>query len=572
MATSTEGLPPPQVFQDKVKPQDAPVGKGGPTVSQGVDKLKYVAQTYVPARKQEISTALASQPTKNQAEEKLHTADEKVVSSKQALNQAQSNVQKAERWGDVAEGAQGAVVGALHALGLAKGTRTVGERTAQVAQTQDQLEQAQRQLEQANQQHRQAQSDREAVQYYPREYLKAQLGVLERQLESALTALRALQDEKVPYSPMLTTSNEMTMALRDQDLLQEYIRLSERNNQGTELDEVLPLPIYRRIRERIGQEVEAVKQGRDEFFKEGEEVVFGVYRREYVTIPRYRKEDFYRGRAPKELERAKVRAEKGVLAFNRMVKEGIRYAEEKGLIGDEAAKRELAKNIARFAERGAGMYEDLKGDRGGIAAFVQQRFEGAPFSVVNDPYVIGCYQMEKLFDELRIPQGEARVPYVLAYAAGFRSSYDVRRLCFDGRFNDISRDGELVIGWLSDVLTSSNWTKIDRTQPKAQAVYVGGLTMPFNLGHSFQREIRMKNLGDAPVTSTTNWTDRWLERDCLEMEGEDTRLEAARIVKRINVANHTTELIEVAGEKDEPQLDFYGWNLFIPGDLATKIG
>lgn len=280
------------------------------------------------------------------------------------------------------------------------------------------------------------------------------------------------------------------------------------------------------------------------------------------------------------LRRINRRAEMAILTQDTVMGSGVDYAIEHSFIDpkDPTAVEVLRNKMAEFAQRGTGLYESESPTKLSEVAAYAKKILGPESSndfYLTDPYIRGCMAMQELFTQDNIPLGEARVPLVLAFAAGFNASYEATYSSVNSGGEIGCGRGDLALAWLSDVLPSND--HLEAVNENGNWVVKNtGKTEPFGLEHSLVKKIQLEEARTSTRVradmATSFGMNKYYEavkrEDALENEGHDTVLEAARILTRINHKNFKNGLMGYASlEKAYPELAGF----HIPGNIVVEL-
>lgn len=219
------------------------------------------------------------------------------------------------------------------------------------------VEQATSSLEAAVAQQQQVQSDAEAAQMYTSDYLKKQTG---ERAEELVEANR--------HGGPMGVSEKMTQALTYQERVQAQVRFYKENGYDLKEGDMLPLETYEEIKAFIGRE-----KGFGGRITEGE----------------------------------------ALTAMSAINEVALEYADSHGIPVDEQV-------LINAYTQGRKIVDGVMGsDSRAVRDFFSFRKESEHFSINEiGYYAIGSFQLDRFFKRYNIPEGEARVPYILAYSAG----------------------------------------------------------------------------------------------------------------------------------------------------------
>ncbi len=211
----TEGqLGEPQVYVDKVNPQDAPAAVGGPTADLMQQRVQAVENRY----EQRAETL----PQIAQQQPEASTLEAQTPEKQAQVAQAQANLDIASNPSNVVEPTG---INAFSTVRNFRGLRTPDQRDAAVATTTEQLNAAQAELEEHK-------LNVDSARLYSPEYLRRESNP--NRIAEILTSLSRGGSE--------TTSPEMSAALAGQDALQAEIRFYQ--EKGLNPDTLLPPRVF----------------------------------------------------------------------------------------------------------------------------------------------------------------------------------------------------------------------------------------------------------------------------------------------------------------------------------------
>ena len=202
-----------------------------------------------------------------------------------------------------------------------------------------------------------SEDDYTAASMFTKEYL---------QKESDPQRIAMLIDANSRRGP-LRASHEMITALHRQDLIQQEIKYYQEKGIEVPADKMLPLEVFTSLRDRIGKEWKYTGENVD----------------------------------------ASIRM---LTTFH---ESAIDYTDAHGLKVDQRALTEAVQQGMDITKLiGSGGPWDFAARRKGKSGAGNINFSDVGY------YAIGSFQLEEFFSKHRIPDGEARVPYIMAYTGG----------------------------------------------------------------------------------------------------------------------------------------------------------
>lgn len=567
-----EAPPVPEVFDDKMSKEIAPAAQGSATAKQAEAKNAYIKDIYVPSRLEDLTQAALHQPTEYAMTKRAVMAQEALTASGEEVGQATTELQAAQRKEDVVSGFRDRF---SQALGLSD-KRTTEQREEDIAAAEVKKAQAEADLEKAGKAQEAIKEAGETVHEHPPEYFAKQIRVLAHTLES-------IQRPDVP----LEVSEKMRKALEYKDTLQTYVRELVANGYDTDPTKNLPVETFQRIKKRTTEET---LQAKKLFKKSGGIAAIelperlpdlnGISKRNFIEIPASREPSLYYRDAfdEKDLELAQKRAVKAGLALTTITEAAGNYAEQHGMLSNPAAKETFVNNMRVFTEKGATAFEKMNGNQTAeLITFAREQYGTADTSLLDSPYVVGCYQLDKLFKEIGIPEGHDRIPYVMAFSAGLMSSYQIGA--------SVNRqEGASIAPWLAETVPSAKRAQVVKKDDGKYDVEEITLDVakPLGLGWTLkrQREIgRIDNhlkygFHDSPFLSKeqidrqSEEIDKLVtERNARSYDGTDAKGSAKNIIDGINASNEQRDLVGYEGYNDpDPRLDPGHWKIGMPQD------
>lgn len=275
--------------------------------------------------------------------------------------------------------------------------RLMGKRTA--AEQANDVAEANAALARAEESRTQAEADLKASQMYSNEYIAKQ---------SDPKRVQELIEANKRGGPM-AVSIEMVDALNRQDLLQEQVRFYESKRIDIPQDKMLPLDVYMNMKARIGK-------------------------------------DYHHQRGD---------VESLILMMTAANESALNFADSNGL-------RVEQERLVDAYDLGLGITDGVTGgDTSMVYDFVKRKL-GRDYVTADETgyYAVAAAQLDRLFTRNQIPEGEGRVPYIIAYTAGALANGAAMYL------GNISRDliaDTIPYAKTEMVRKNGNW--VEETQP-----------------------------------------------------------------------------------------------------------